>query len=89
MKKHISLLGVACVIATSGCSRNQEAEVEAPAPVQVAAVTQDTVRRSVTADGTLFPVDQWNVMPKITAPVVSNTPIHKATVIFPIELIFR
>jgi HlyD family secretion protein len=69
MKKHISLLGVACVIATSGCSRNQEAEVEAPAPVQVAAVTQDTVRRSVTADGTLFPVDQWNVMPKITAPV--------------------
>jgi HlyD family secretion protein len=65
----VSLLPGACLILTCGCSRQQEAEVEAPAPVQVAAVTQDTVRRSVTADGTLFPVDQWNVMPKITAPV--------------------
>ncbi|HWC96495.1 MAG TPA: efflux RND transporter periplasmic adaptor subunit [Candidatus Sulfopaludibacter sp.] len=69
MKKYISLLGAACLILTSGCSKKQEAEVEAPAPVQVAAVTEDTVRKSVTADGTLFPVDQWNVMPKITAPV--------------------
>jgi HlyD family secretion protein len=69
MKKYISLLGAACLMVTAGCSRNQEATVEAPAPVQVAAVTEDTVRRTVTADGTLFPVDQWNVMPKITAPV--------------------
>ena len=69
MKKYISLVGAACLILSSGCSKKQEAEVEAPAPVQVAAVTEDTVRRTVTADGTLFPVDQWNVMPKITAPV--------------------
>lgn len=69
MKKYLSLLGAACLIVTSGCSKKQEAEVEAPAPVQVAAVTQDTVRRTVTADGTLFPVEQWNVMPKVTAPV--------------------
>jgi len=69
MKIYISLLGAASVIFTSGCSHQQVAEEEAPAPVQVAAVTQDTVRRTVTADGTLFPVDQWNVMPNITAPV--------------------
>jgi HlyD family secretion protein len=69
MKKYISLLGVAGLIFSSGCSKKQEADVEAPAPVQVAAVTEDTVRRTVNADGTLFPVDQWNVMPKITAPV--------------------
>ena len=74
MKKPITLLvtplSLACLILTCGCSRSQQAEEpEAPAPVQVAAVTQDTVRRSVKADGTLFPVDQWNVMPKITAPV--------------------
>src|ERR1700722_6010429 len=70
MTKRVSLLSFACLILTCGCSTNQQAEeAEAPAPVQVAAVTQDTVRRSVTADGTLFPVDQWNVMPKITAPV--------------------
>jgi multidrug efflux pump subunit AcrA (membrane-fusion protein) len=35
----------------------------------VAAVTEDTVRRTVTADGTLYPDNQWNVMPNITAPV--------------------
>src|SRR5580693_7007489 len=70
MKKPIFLLIPAALILTCGCSRRQEAaEAEAPAPVQIAAVTQDTVRKSVTADGTLFPVDQWNVMPKITAPV--------------------
>jgi len=69
MKKCISLLGAAWLIVMCGCSKKQEAESEAPAPVQVAAVTEDTVRRTVTADGTLFPVDQWNVMPKITAPV--------------------
>jgi HlyD family secretion protein len=74
MQKRISLLLFlpipACLILTCGCSKQPQAEeAEAPAPVQVAAVTQDTVRRSVTADGTLFPVDQWNVMPKITAPV--------------------
>jgi multidrug efflux pump subunit AcrA (membrane-fusion protein) len=64
-----ALLGAACLIVTCGCTKKQEAEVEAPAPVQVAAVTQDTVRRTVTADGTLFPLNQWNVVPKITAPV--------------------
>jgi HlyD family secretion protein len=69
MKRYFSLLGAACLIVAGGCSKKQEAEVEAPAPVQVAAVTEDTIRKSVTADGTLFPVDQWNVMPKITAPV--------------------
>lgn len=70
MKKTITLLGAAWLILTCGCSTHPPAEeAEAPAPVQVTAVTQDTVRRSVSADGTLFPVDQWNVMPKITAPV--------------------
>src|SRR5277367_807804 len=70
MRRRLFLLGAACLAFTCGCSRPQQAEeTEAPAPVQVAAVTQDTVRQTVTADGTLFPVDQWNVMPKITAPV--------------------
>ena len=63
------MLSAACLVAACGCSKKEAAEVEAPAPVQVAAVTQDTVRRTVTADGTLFPTNQWNVMPKITAPV--------------------
>ena len=69
MKTNIALLSAACFVIACGCSKKQEAEEEAPAPVQVAAVTQDTVRRTVTADGTLFPLNQWNVVPKITAPV--------------------
>jgi multidrug efflux pump subunit AcrA (membrane-fusion protein) len=60
----------ASVLLLAGCTKKkEEAETEGPAPVQVAAVTEDTVRRTVTADGTLFPLNQWNVMPNITAPV--------------------
>ncbi len=41
----------------------------APAPVQVTAVTQATIRRIVEGDGALFPRDQASVMPKVSAPV--------------------
>ena len=53
----------------SACAKKQEAEVAAPAPVQVTSVTQATIRRIVNGDGVLFPQDQANVVPKITAPV--------------------
>src|SRR5215813_1712022 len=53
----------------AACSKKEEAEKEAPAPVQVTTVTQDTVRRIVGGDGVLFPVEQQNAMPKIQAPV--------------------
>jgi len=59
----------ACLLVSSGCSKKEAPETEAPAPVQVAAVTQDTIHRTVTADGALYPEKQWNVMPNITAPV--------------------
>lgn len=59
----------ACVLVAPSCTRTAEKEVEARAPVQVTAVTQDTVRRIVAGDGALFPLDQQNVMPKITSPV--------------------
>jgi len=60
---------LACLLVTCGCTKKEAPETEAPAPVQVAAVTQDTVRRTVTADGTLYPGNQWNVMPNINASV--------------------
>src|SRR5271165_4718989 len=69
MSKHACLFTALCLMAMSGCSKKEAAEGEAPAPVQVAAVTQDTVRRTVSADGVLFPDNQWNVVPNITAPV--------------------
>jgi multidrug efflux pump subunit AcrA (membrane-fusion protein) len=53
----------------SACSKKEEKEVEAPAPVQVTAVTQDTIRRIVAGDGVLFALDQSSVTPKIQAPV--------------------
>jgi len=53
----------------SACARKEEKEAEAPAPVQVTAVTQDTIRRLVVGDGMLFPRDQAGVTPKISSPV--------------------
>src|SRR5664279_5893237 len=51
------------------CTKKEATEVEAPAPVQVTAVTQDTIRRIVAGDGMLFPRDQAGVTPKIASPV--------------------
>ncbi len=69
MQKTTVLLITSCLVATFGCSKKEEKEAEAPAPVQVTAVTQDTIRRIVSGDGMLFPRDQASVMPKIASPV--------------------
>lgn len=54
----------------ASCAKKTEAEgPEAPAPVQVTAATQETIRRTVEADGALFPQEQASVVPKISAPV--------------------
>ena len=66
-KKILPIAGL--LILLSACAKKEEKTEEAPAPVQVTAVTQNTIRRTVTGDGTLFPLDQANVMPKLTAPV--------------------
>src|SRR5271157_5570120 len=69
MQKTIILLITSCLVATFSCSKKEENEAEAPAPVQVTAVTQDTIRRIVSGDGMLYPRDQASVMPKIASPV--------------------
>ena len=63
------LVVAACGLLFSGCSKKTEAKAEAPAPVQVTSVTQDTIRRTVDADGVLYPQDQASIMSKIGAPV--------------------
>jgi HlyD family secretion protein len=65
--KNLPLLLIPLLLAS--CAKKEEKEAEAPAPVQVTAVTQDTIRRIVAGDGTLFARDQASVMPKIAAPV--------------------
>ena len=57
------------LLLVSACAKKEAAEATAPAPVQVTSVTQATIRRIVNGDGVLFPQDQANVIPKITAPV--------------------
>lgn len=55
--------------ALASCSKPKEAETETVAPVQVTEVQRDSIHRIVSADGILYPLDQANVMPKISAPV--------------------
>jgi predicted RND superfamily exporter protein len=74
-KKRFSycILAAALILPIIGCKKENEenkAESESPESVQAAAVTQDTIRRTVAADGTLYPVNQWNVMPNITASIL-------------------
>ena len=68
MKKSHLVLSILLVLA-SACSKKEEQEAEAADPVQVAAVTRETVHRVVDADAVLYPVDQANIMSKIGAPV--------------------
>jgi multidrug efflux pump subunit AcrA (membrane-fusion protein) len=53
----------------TACSKKEAKETEAPATVQVTAVTQSAIHRVVAGDGALFARDQAAVMPKIAAPV--------------------
>ena len=46
-----------------------EKEAEPVVPVQVTAARQDSIRRIVTADAVLFPLNQASVTPKVSAPV--------------------
>ncbi len=63
-----TIVGLAVLILT-GCSKPKEAETEPVVPVQVAEVKRDSIQRIVSAEAILYPVDQANVMPKISAPI--------------------
>src|SRR5258706_7718257 len=51
------------------CSSKDEREPEPIVPVQVAPATKGPIRVLITADGVLYPRDQANIMPKVSAPV--------------------
>lgn len=60
----------ALALLLAACAKKQAAETEAsPAPVQVTAVTQATIRHVINGDGILYPEQQASVIPKVTAPV--------------------
>jgi HlyD family secretion protein len=63
------LAGLSAAIVMAGCSKAKEAEVEPVVPVQIAQAKRDSIDRIISAQAVLFPVDQANVMPKISAPI--------------------
>lgn len=59
-----------CLLALAGCGKKaDEKEAEPVVPVQVTAARQDSIRRIVTADAVLYPLNQASVTPKVSAPV--------------------
>ena len=63
---------ISCVLAITllaACNKKEAEKPEPIAPVQVAPVTTDTIRKLVVADAVLFPIDQSPIVPKITAPI--------------------
>jgi HlyD family secretion protein len=65
------LLGaiVALGFVASGCSKGGEVEAAPTVTVQVGAAENETIERKVTAEGTLYPLEQSAIVPKISAPV--------------------
>jgi multidrug efflux pump subunit AcrA (membrane-fusion protein) len=64
-------LALLSALSTSGCGKTEkkaEAE-EPPVPVQVADVRTGPIDRVVQSDAVLYPINQANVTPKISAPV--------------------
>lgn len=55
-------------LAVTACGK-KEKEAEPIVPVQVAPVIKGSIRQIVKADAILYPRDQANIMPKISAPV--------------------
>jgi len=52
-----------------GAAKETAAEQEAPTPVTVETAVRGAIDRVVTADAVLYPINQANVTPKISAPV--------------------
>lgn len=62
---------MAALALLTSCSKKaeEEAEKQAPAPVQVTEVKRESIHRIVETDAVLFPLRQHDLMPKIAAPV--------------------
>jgi multidrug efflux pump subunit AcrA (membrane-fusion protein) len=65
------LLGALVVLGfvASGCSKGTEVEAAPTVTVQVGAAENQTIERKVSAEATLYPLEQSAIVPKITAPV--------------------
>jgi HlyD family secretion protein len=66
-----SLLAVAlaAAVVSLGCSHTGAAETNPTVTVQVGAAENQTIERKVSAEATLYPLEQSAIVPKISAPV--------------------
>lgn len=67
-RRLVTLLLMICLV-SCGKKTEKEAEGEAPTPVMVETVNKGAIDFVVTADATLYPINQANVTPKISSPV--------------------
>ncbi len=65
----VKFLWIPAVLLLTSCAKKQEEQKEALPAVQVTAVSQATIRKTVAGDGVLFPLEQASIMPKLSAPV--------------------
>ena len=56
-------------VTLTACAKKEAAQPEPVTPVQVAEAVKGTIHDIVTADAVLYPKDQANIIPKISAPV--------------------
>jgi len=59
---------ICAVLVVAACGKGEK-EAETVTPVQAAPAIRGTIRQIVKADAVLYPRDQANIMPKISAPV--------------------
>jgi len=69
----VALAGVFAALLLAGCGKGGEtketAEAEAPTPVTVEPAVRGAIDHVITADAVLYPINQANVIPKLSAPV--------------------
>jgi HlyD family secretion protein len=65
----IAALFVASLVTGCGKGGETKAEQEAPTPVTVEPALRGAIDHVITADAVLYPINQANVIPKLTAPV--------------------
>lgn len=69
LSPRVLVIAMAALALSAACSKKEAAEPEAVVPVQVAKVSRASIAHTIEASGVLYPRDQANIVPKISAPV--------------------